>query len=199
MKTPTLVTGIMVFVAAGALLPGKVTAQWGGRWGGIEAERGRWSAPSGGYGSGPSYPPGGYGAPGGYAAPGGYPPSGSYPPPGGYPPPQAAGYPAAGHAPPSYQPSPPPRPYAYPSRGQSPQQATTDQSECASWASQQSGYNPSDPGTAAAAASATPLQVSSLGQKVPGLFGGIQRREGTSGGTAGAEARGECGVREPAE
>jgi hypothetical protein len=54
---------------------------------------------------------------------------------------------------------------------------TTDQSECATWATQQSGYNPSQPGTAAAAASATPLHVSSLGQSVPGLFGGIQRRE----------------------
>jgi hypothetical protein len=69
MKTPALVTGIVLIVAAVTLPSGEVTAQWGGRWRGIEAERGRWGAPSQGYGSGPSYPPGGYGAPEGTPRP----------------------------------------------------------------------------------------------------------------------------------
>jgi hypothetical protein len=43
---------------------------------------------------------------------------------------------------------------------------------------QQSGYNPSEPGTAAyAAASGRGPRVATLGQTVPGLFGGIERRE----------------------
>ena len=55
---------------------------------------------------------------------------------------------------------------------------TTDQSECGTWASQQSAYNPSEPGTAAyAAASGSGPRVATLGQTVPGLFGGIERRE----------------------
>ena len=93
----------------------------------------------------------------------------------GYPP-QGAGYGygyGAPGPPPSYQPSPYQRPYAYPSRGQTPQQVTTDQSECGTWATQQSGYNP----TAAAAASGPGPWSATLGQRVPGLFGGIERRE----------------------
>ena len=60
-------------------------------------------------------------------------------------------------------------PYAYPQRGQSPEQVTTDQSQCATWATQQSGYNPS------AQAAATPVTATSPGESV-GLFGGVTRR-----------------------
>jgi hypothetical protein len=162
MKIPAVVTGVVLCMAVSALSPGGATAQWGGRWRGMGAEGGRWGASPEGYSPGSSYSPGGYAAPGGYGAPG------------GYPPPEASGYPPPSYTPPPYQP-----PYAYPSRGQSPQQVTTDQSECGTWASQQSGYNPSQAGTAAWATTggSGPLGTASLGQRVPGLFGGIERRE----------------------
>jgi hypothetical protein len=60
-------------------------------------------------------------------------------------------------------------PYAYPQRGQSPEQVTTDQSQCGSWSAQQTGYNPNAPAAAAPAALATPPPNL-------GLFGGISRR-----------------------
>ncbi len=165
MKARVLVISIVVFVATCSLPPGNATAQGGRPWGG-------------GYAPTYSYPPGGYAAPGGYGAPAGYGAPGGYLPPGGFPPPQTSGTAPTGYAPPGYQPPPYQRPYAYPSRGQNPQQVTTDQSECGTWASQQSGYNPSEPGTAAyAAASGSGPRVATLGQTVPGLFGGIERRE----------------------
>jgi hypothetical protein len=47
---------------------------------------------------------------------------------------------------------------------------TADQSQCATWATQQTGYNPSAPATAASTTfNAPPMNV--------GLFGGISRRE----------------------
>jgi hypothetical protein len=61
-------------------------------------------------------------------------------------------------------------PYAYPQKGQSPEQVTADQSQCGSWATQQTGYNPTAPATAAPAAPAAPPPHL-------GLFGGISRRE----------------------
>src|ERR1700722_13724464 len=46
-------------------------------------------------------------------------------------------------------PPPPPPPnvtvYAYPQQGQSPQQMDRDRYECSTWATQQTGFNPSDP------------------------------------------------------
>jgi hypothetical protein len=62
-----------------------------------------------------------------------------------------------------------PAPFAYPQKGQSPAQVTTDQSQCAAWATQQSGYNP---GAAAAPAAVT---ATSPGDSV-GVFGGVTRR-----------------------
>jgi hypothetical protein len=60
-------------------------------------------------------------------------------------------------------------PYAYPQKGQSPQQVAADQSQCATWATQQTGNNPSAPATTASAAPApVPKNV--------GLVGGISRR-----------------------
>ena len=56
MNTPPLMTGSVALVAASALSSGTVTARWGGRWGGIDAERGQWGALSQGY------QPGGHGA-----------------------------------------------------------------------------------------------------------------------------------------
>src|ERR1700722_3265102 len=51
--------------------------------------------------------------------------------------------------PPENLPPPPPPPnvtvYAYPQQGQSPQQLDRDRYECSSWATQQSGFNPSAP------------------------------------------------------
>lgn len=51
--------------------------------------------------------------------------------------------------PPRNLPPPPPPPnvtvYAYPQQGQSPQQLDRDKYECSSWATQQSGFNPSAP------------------------------------------------------
>ena len=60
-------------------------------------------------------------------------------------------------------------PYAYPQKGQSPQQVTADQTQCAAWATQQTGHNPSAPATA------TPVTATSPGESV-GLFGGVTRR-----------------------
>jgi hypothetical protein len=170
MKTSTLIVGGVTLVAALVLTP-MAGAQWvrpGDRFGG-------------GYQQGGYPPPGGYPPAGGYA-PGGYPPPGSYPPPGGYPPqgyPPPGGYTAPAGYPPqgAYAPPPaggvpmpgPPTPYAYPQKGQSPQQVTTDQNECGTWATQQSGYNPG------AAAAATPVYATSPGESV-GLFGGVTRR-----------------------
>ena len=116
----------------------------------------------------PAPPPGGYPAPGGYAPPpAGYPapagPAPGYPPPASYAP---SGDPALSVPPPAYQP-----PYAYPQRGQNPQQATTDQSECGAWASQQTGFDPNAPGGPSP-------QAGAAGASSPsGVFGGIQRRE----------------------
>jgi hypothetical protein len=52
--------------------------------------------------------------------------------------------------PPRGNPPPPPPPpnvtvYAYPQQGQSPQQMDRDRYECSTWATQQTGFNPSDP------------------------------------------------------
>lgn len=51
--------------------------------------------------------------------------------------------------PPRHFAAPPPPPnvtvYAYPQQGQSPQQLDRDRYECSSWATQQSGFNPSAP------------------------------------------------------
>jgi hypothetical protein len=163
-------TALVVLVAVGGLAPRLAMAQWGRRGGYVPgAQGGTLAPPYGGY-SGPAYPappPGGYAPPGGYSAP----PAGyaTAPPPGqGYPPPgyAGAGYPASSTPPPAYQP-----PYAYPQQGQSPQQAANDQSQCGSWASQQTGYNPNAP--AAGASAGTAARTSGP----TGLFGGIQRRE----------------------
>jgi hypothetical protein len=160
MRGRALVTALVVTVAIGGLAPRMVTAQWRGRaWPGGMQQGG---PPSYGY-RGPGYPPpGGYGAPGGYATPpGGYgaPPPGQGYPPSGY---GSPGYPAPSYPPPAYQP-----PYAYPQQGQTPQQAATDQGECGSWASQQTGFNPNAPATVA------PAETD--GRR--GLFGGARRRE----------------------
>jgi hypothetical protein len=72
----------------------------------------------------------------------------------------------ASGAPPS---APGATPYAYPQKGQTPQQVATDQSQCASWATQQTGFNPNAP------APAQPVTVTSPGESV-GLFGGVTRR-----------------------
>ena len=96
-----------------------------------------------------------YPAPAGPAP--GYPPAASYAP---------SGDPAPSVPPPAYQP-----PYAYPQRGQNPQQATTDQSECGAWASQQTGFDPNAPVGSSS-------QAGAAGASSPsGVFGGIQRRE----------------------
>ncbi len=50
--------------------------------------------------------------------------------------------------PPPYAPPPPPpnvTVYAYPQQGQSPQQMDRDRYECSTWATQQTGFNPSAP------------------------------------------------------
>jgi hypothetical protein len=98
MRARTLVAGLMVFMAAGTVVPDEAAAQWGGRWRAIGGEGARWGAPWRGYAAEVSYPPGGYeargayGEPGSYAPPGGYAAGGYPPPPGGYPPPAAAEY-----------------------------------------------------------------------------------------------------------
>ena len=170
MKIRAAVTAIVVLLVAGALWPRVGTAQ-PVRPGGQPAWPQQGGAPPAPYGyPAPAYPappPGGYPAPGAYA-----------PPPGGYSAPAgpAPGYPPAGYAPsgdpalsvppPAYQP-----PYAYPQRGQNPQQATTDQSECGAWASQQTGFDPNAP------VGPSP-QAGAAGASSPsGVLGGIQRRE----------------------
>jgi hypothetical protein len=171
------VTALVILVAVGGLVPRMATAQLGRRgWSGPGLQGGAPAAPYG-Y-PGPAYPPApssAYPPPGGYAMPpGGYPP-----PPGAYPPPAAtgqgyapAGYPGPGYPPPG---SPPPAyqpPYVYPQQGQNPQQATNDQSECGTWATQQTGFTPNTP------AAGAPAGTSGPGTGGPaGLFGGITRRE----------------------
>jgi hypothetical protein len=168
MTRRTVATALVVAVVIGGLVPRMATAQWGRPGWRMGLEQGGALAPQYGY-RGPAYqapPPGGYAAPAGYATPpGGY---GAAPPGQGYPPPGygSPGYPAPSYAPPAYQP-----PYAYPQQGQNPQQATSDQSECGSWASQQTGFNPTAPAGSWAGGS-----VAGTGGPV-GLFGGIQRRE----------------------
>jgi Glycine-zipper domain len=144
-RRQTLSVGLVSLVLAAVLLPSPGSAQWSRRGALVGREgygRGleeRYGAPGGGYsyqaGLAPAY--GGY-PPAGYAAPApGYGPSG-YGPPGGYPP--------QGYAPPAYA-QPYAQPYAYPPAGQNPQQAGASQMQCQSWASTQSGYNPSAPST----------------------------------------------------
>jgi hypothetical protein len=173
MKTRGATMVIVILVAAGALLP-PAMAQYGRR---------PPAAPYGsqggtGYAAPPAYPPpgsypppAGYPPPPGYPPPGAYPPPGSYPPPAGYPPPP--GYPPPGAYPPPGTPpgAPPPQPYAYPPKGQSPEQVSTDQSQCAAWATQQTGFNPSAPPPATAA----PATTASSGEP-KGLVGGVNRR-----------------------
>jgi hypothetical protein len=167
MTRRAVVTALVVAVVIGGLAPRMATAQWGRPGWRVGVEQGGALARPYGY-PGPSYqapPPGGYAAPGGYATPpGGY---GAAPPGQGYAPPGygSPGYPAPSYPPPAYQP-----PYAYPQQGQNPQQATNDQSECGSWASQQTGFNPYAGrllGGGRVAGTDGPV----------GLFGGIQRRE----------------------
>ena len=185
MKIRGRMTGAAILVTAGLLTSLTAEAQWvrpGGRF--MAPEEGRWGAPGGSYGypggggyqqggypPPTSYPPsGGYPPPGGYAPPAGYPPPGGSPPPGAYASPLPAGAPQAsgpGSSAPTYA---GPAPYAYPQKGQSPQQVTADQGQCASWATQQTGYNPSAP------AAATPTSAISPGRSI-GLFGGVSRRE----------------------
>lgn len=61
------------------------------------------------------------------------------------PPPRPAPQP---HPPPQVQAPPPPNTdvYAYPTRGQTPQQQDRDHYECSTWATQQTGFDPSAPG-----------------------------------------------------
>ena len=167
MTRRTVATALVVAVVIGGLVPRMAMAQWGRPGWRVGVEQGGALARPYGY-PGPAYqapPPGGYAAPAGYATPpGGY---GAAPPGQGYPPPGygSPGYPAPSYSPPAYQP-----PYAYPQQGQPPQQATNDQSECGSWASQQTGFNPNAGrllGGGRIAGTDGPV----------GLFGGIQRRE----------------------
>ena len=51
-------------------------------------------------------------------------------------------------------PPPPSRCYAYPLHGQTPEQQDRDRYECSTWATQQTGFDPSAPGRAAARARA---------------------------------------------
>jgi hypothetical protein len=48
--------------------------------------------------------------------------------------------------PPSAAPPPPSEVFAYPQRGQTPQQQDRDRYECSTWATQQTGFDPSAPG-----------------------------------------------------
>jgi Glycine-zipper domain len=107
--------------------------------------------------------------PGGYGAP---PPA--YPHPG-------YGYGVAGYsqpaAPPPYQ-----QPYAYPQRGQSPEQSSDEFRACQTWASTQTGYNPSAPAATAAAP-----QTASAGASL--VRGGARGAAvGAVGGAIGGDA-----------
>jgi hypothetical protein len=185
MKVRVLVAGMGVLAVLGLVTPSMAPAQWG-RGGGRSGAAPGGGGPSAPYGYPPpgGYypPPAGYPPPGGYPPPAGYPPQGSYPPPASYAPP--AGYPPpGGPPPPGVSPPlaagapqapasgapPPPMPYAYPQKGQSPEQVTADQGQCATWATQQTGYNPSAPATA------TLVTATSPGESV-GVFGGVTRR-----------------------
>lgn len=59
--------------------------------------------------------------------------------------------------------------YVYPSKGQTAQQQQADESQCHSWAIQQSGYNPANPPTAA---KAQPAPVTGSGARVRGATAG---------------------------
>jgi len=191
MKTRGPMVGVAILVATLALTPPTAIAQWvrpaapGGYGYPGGYQQGGYPPPSA-YPPPGRYPQSGYPPPGGYPQ-AGYPPPGSYPPQSGYPPPGGyaapPGYPPqAAYAPPPVAgapavPSPgasppagPPKPYAYPQKGQSPEQVTADQGQCATWATQQTGYNPNAAGTATHASFAAPPQG-------VGLFGGISRRE----------------------
>jgi hypothetical protein len=168
MKTRAVVAVIAVLVMAEALVP-QTAGAWWRRWGDPML-----MAPAAGgmYGPRPAYPPypgGGYAMPGGYGAP---PPA--YPHPG-------YGYGVAGYsqpaAPPPYQ-----QPYAYPQRGQSPEQSSDEFRACQTWASTQTGYNPSAPAATAAAP-----QTASAGASL--VRGGARGAAvGAVGGAIGGDA-----------
>jgi hypothetical protein len=179
MTRRAVVTALVVAVVIGGLVPRMATAQWGRPGWRVGVEQGGALARPYGY-PGPAYqapPPGGYAAPAGYATPpGGY---GAAPPGQGYPPPGYGnpGYPAPSYPPPAYQP-----PYAYPQQGQPPQQATNDQSECGSWASQQTGFNPYAGRLLGGAGGASPGRTAQLGCSA-GSSG--VRSDGSYGGSGG--------------
>lgn len=60
--------------------------------------------------------------------------------------------------------------FAYPAKGQSPQQQKADEASCSTWATQQSGFDPSKP--AAAAAAAPPAPVTGTGARARGAAAG---------------------------
>jgi hypothetical protein len=62
-----------------------------------------------------------------------------------------------------------PKQMVYPAKGQTPQQQADDESQCNSWAVQQSGYNPANPPVAA---TAQPAPVTGSGARVRGAAAG---------------------------
>lgn len=65
--------------------------------------------------------------------------------------------------------SPPPAQMVYPAKGQPPEQQKTDETECGTWAVQQSGYDPANPPVAATAQAAP---VTGSGARVRGAAAG---------------------------
>jgi hypothetical protein len=76
-------------------------------------------------------------------------------------------------------------PIVYPAKGQSADQQKKDQSQCATWATQQTGFDPAKPPPAAAPAAAPP--VTGSGARVKGAAAGAIIG-GASGGDAGDAA-----------
>src|SRR3954470_18332780 len=60
--------------------------------------------------------------------------------------------------------------FAYPAKGQSPEKQKADEAECSTWATQQSGFDPSKP--AAAPAAAPPPPVTGSGARARGAAAG---------------------------
>src|SRR5262245_16691795 len=78
--------------------------------------------------------------------------------------------------------------FIYPDRGQSPEQQSMDKFQCYQWAVQQTGFNPTQPQTAYAAAPMAPPP--SPGMRPPGMFGSAAGGAalGAVGGAIGGHA-----------
>lgn len=110
-----------------------------------------------------------------------------------------AGLALAGAA--SAQQAAPPSQYVFPAKGQTPEQQQQDEAECSSWATQQTGFNPSAPPPPPAPQPTPPpqknagLKGAARGAAAGYIIGDIANDEGGEGAAIGAVVGGSRSVR----